>query len=86
MRKRDFYKYDCGKDVAIKKLDGVFVEITDFETKITDYGYISSKFSSGNMIDNAQKMVDSIKIEVTNMRGLWDHIAYCQNIFNNNLS
>jgi hypothetical protein len=54
MKKREFYKYDCGREMAAKKLDGVFVEINDFETKINDYGYISSKFSSGNMIDNAQ--------------------------------
>lgn len=86
MKKRDFYKYDCGREMASKKLDGVFVEINDFETKINDFGYISSKFSNGNMIDNAQKMVDTIKVEVTNMRGLWDHISYCQQIFQNNLA
>ena len=31
-------------------------------------------------------MVDTIKIEVTNMKGLWDHISYCQQIFTNNLA
>jgi len=54
MRKRDFYKYDCGREMAAKKLDAVFLEIADFETKISDYGYISSKFNNGNsMVDNA---------------------------------
>jgi dynein heavy chain len=86
MKKREFYKYDCGREMASKKLDGVFTEINDFETKISDYGYISSKFANGNMIDNAQKMVDAIKVEVTNMRGLWDHISYCQQIFQDNLA
>ncbi len=47
-----------------------FVEINDFETKINDFGYISSKFSKSNIINNAQKMVDAIEVEVTNMRGL----------------
>lgn len=86
MKKRDFYKYDCGRETASKKLDAVFVEIGDFEIKITDFGYISSKFSNGNMIDNAQKMVDGVKVEVTNMRGLWDHISYCQQMFQSNLA
>ena len=70
-----------------KKLDAVFGEIADFESKITDYGYISAKLTTGgNLIENAFKMVDTIKIEVTNMKGLWDHISYCQQIFTNNLA
>jgi dynein heavy chain len=87
MKKRDFYKYDCGREMAQKKLDAVFGEIADFESKITDYGYISAKLTTGgNLIENAFKMVDTIKIEVTNMKGLWDHISYCQQIFTNNLA
>jgi hypothetical protein len=55
MKKRDFYKYDCGKEQAEEKLGNVFAEIGDFEQKITDYGFVSAKFGNPNLIDNAVK-------------------------------
>jgi chromosome segregation ATPase len=86
MKKRDFYKYDCGKEQAEEKLKAVFAEIADFQQKIKDYGFVAEKFGNPNLIDNAQKQVDGVKLEVNNMRTLWEHISYCQNIFDNNLA
>lgn len=85
MKKRDFYKYDCGKEQAQEKLNGVFSEIQEFEQKIADYGFVAGKFGNPNLIDNAVKQVESIKLEVGNMKSLWEHIAFCQNTFENNL-
>jgi hypothetical protein len=77
MKKRDFYKYECGKEQAEEKLRGVFGEIAEFETKIQDYGYVANKFGNASLIDNSVKQVDVIKLEVNNMRGLWEHISFC---------
>lgn len=86
MKKREFYKYECGKESAQEKLNGVFAEISDFEKKIDDYGYVAQKFGNPNLIDNAVKQVDLIKLEVNNMKMLWEHISLCQNIFSNNMA
>lgn len=84
MKKRDFYKYDCGKEQAQEKLNGVFDEIAEFEKKIEDYGFVTRKFGNPNLIDNAIKQVESIKTEVKNMQTLWEHISFCQVTFENN--
>jgi dynein heavy chain len=86
MKKRDFYKYECGKEMAVEKLSGVFSEIAEFETKISDFGYVAVKFGNPNLIDNACKQVESIKLEVNNMKTLWEHISHCQVTFENNLT
>ena len=75
MKKREFYKYDCGREMASKKLDGVFTEINDFETKISDYGYISSKFANGNMIDKRWLMPLKLRSQTCVAFGTTSHIA-----------
>lgn len=39
LKKRDFYFYKTGVTEAKKKLDGVNVEIAEFDQKLIDYGY-----------------------------------------------
>jgi len=84
MKKREFYKYECGKEQAVEKLKAVYSEIADFETKIADFGYVAEKFGNPHLIDNAGKQVEVIKLEVNNMRGLWEHISNCQGVFEHN--
>jgi hypothetical protein len=81
MKKREFYKYECGKDQAEVKLNAVFAEIAVLENKIADFGYVAGKFGNPNLIDNSLRQVELIKLEVNNMRSLWDHISHCQGVF-----
>jgi len=81
MKKRDFYKYECGKEKAIEKLKGVYGEIEGFENKIEQFGYVADKFGNPSLIDNSVKQVDVIKLEINNMKLLWEHISCCQDIF-----
>lgn len=78
LKKRDFYKYDCGATEAHEKLDGVFGEIDQFEEKISMYGYNAKKFGNPDLINTPVKQVENIKIENKNMKMLWDHIDMCQ--------
>jgi len=55
LKKRDFYKYDCGRENALAKLDAVYSEIKDLETKIENYGHTAEKFSNPNLIDGCVK-------------------------------
>lgn len=77
LKKRDFYKYDCGAEQATQKLDDVFGEIDQFEEKISIYGYNAKKFGKPDLINTPVKQVDNIKIEIKNMKMLWDHIDMC---------
>ena len=81
MKKRDFYKYECGRENALAKLDAVYSEIRDLETKIENYGHTAEKFSNPNLIDGCVKQADAIKGEMGNMKMLWDHISVCQSTF-----
>jgi dynein heavy chain len=86
MRKREFFQYACGTEQAKIKLDGVFGELKEFEDSIKDYGDNSVKFGKPELINKAVKDVDNIKVLITNMKGLWDHIAKCQETFDGFLS
>lgn len=81
MKKREFFQYKCGVDMALEKLNGVFGELTVFEDKIADFGENAIKFGNPDLINKATKDIDAIKITVDNMKKLWDHIQQCQNVF-----
>ena len=77
MKKREFFQYKCGSRNALEKLDGVFGELKVFEDKIIDFGENAVKFGHPEMINKAEKDIESIKITVENMKALWDHIDKC---------
>jgi len=81
LKKRDFYKYECGRENALSRLDAVYSEVNEFEKKTESYGFTSEKFGNPNLIDGCNKHIDSIKMELGNMKTLWDHISTCQQEF-----
>jgi hypothetical protein len=81
MKKREFFQYKCGTKLAKEKLDGVFDELTTFEEQIKDFGFNAEKFGQPDLINKAVKDIETIKITVNNMKGLWDHIFICQTKF-----
>ena len=81
MRKRDFYKYECGRENALSKLEAVYSEVAAYQQKTEDFGFTAKKFDNPNLIDGCNKHIDSIKVELGNMKMLWDHISHCQQIF-----
>lgn len=82
MKKREFFQYSCGTSKALEKLDGVFDELHEFETKISDFGENAEKFGKPEMIQKAVKDIDGIKVIIANMKALWDHIDKCAKQFN----
>lgn len=81
MKKREFFQYACGTENAKGKLDGVFGELFEFESAIQDFGDNSTKFGKPELINKAVKDVENIKVLISNMKALWDHIAKCQLTF-----
>lgn len=81
LKKRDFYKYDCGREAALQKLDSVYQEVAELEEKITNYGHTAAKFGKPDIIEGCNKQADSIRNEMSNMKKLWDHISLCQNTY-----
>jgi dynein heavy chain len=81
MKKREFFQYKCGTEMALTKLDGVFGELKVFENNIQDYGGNCAKFGNPNQIEKAVKDIELIKQTVDNMKVLWDHIAICMGRF-----
>jgi hypothetical protein len=77
MKKKEFYYYKTGVTDAMKKFSSVEEELKQFEEKIIDLGYNAAKFDKPDLITNSIKQVDTIKVEVTNMVALWDHINDC---------
>lgn len=51
MKKRDFYKYNCGREGALEKLDSVFEEIRQYEDSIDDLGFKAGKFGNPDAIE-----------------------------------
>ena len=85
MKKREFFQYKCGTKIAKEKLNGVFDELTMFENDIKDFGFNAEKFGQPDLINKAVKDIETIKITVNNMKGLWDHILICQTQFTKNM-
>jgi dynein heavy chain, axonemal len=81
LRTREFYKYDCGRTLALSKLDAVYAEIREHEVRISNFGHTAEKFGNHNLIDGCVKQAEAIKIEMGNMKMLWDHISLCQQTF-----
>lgn len=55
MKKREFFKYDCGREQALTKLDGVFEEIRVYEDQLEDLGYNAIKFGTPESIEQPTK-------------------------------
>lgn len=58
LRKRDFYKYDCGRENALGKLENVYTEVQAYEQKTEDFGFTAAKFDHANLIDGCNKNID----------------------------
>lgn len=71
LKKREFYFYKTGVQESKIKIDCIQEEIQVFDQKIVDLGYNASKFGSPDLIQNAIKQVEGIKIEISNMEQLW---------------
>ena len=77
LKKREFYKYECGREAALQKLDAVYAEVAELEEKIANYGHTANKFGKPEIIDGCNRQADSIRNEIGNMKMLWDHISLC---------
>lgn len=55
LKKRDFYKYDCGREAALEKLNGVYAEVAELEEKIANFGHTASKFGKPEIIDGCNR-------------------------------
>ena len=78
LKKRDFYKYDCGRENALAKLQIVYNEVAELEEKIALYGHTAAKFGKPEIIEGCNKQAEAIKTEMQNVKMLWDHISLCQ--------
>lgn len=83
MKKREFYKYDCGVVACKEKMGIVYNEIDTFKSSIDDLGYNANKFDNPQQIEGCVKHVENIELEMKSMQILWDHIESCQSIFAN---
>ena len=81
MKKRDFYRYETGREQALTSLQVVNSEITDFQSRTDELRYNAEKFEHPNAIEASETKIGEIQNEVGLMQGLWDHIADCQTIF-----
>lgn len=81
MKKRDFYRYDTGRDTALQSLTNVNGEIVEFISKTDELKYNATKFEHPGAIEHSEVKIGEIQNEVTLMQGLWDHINDCQTIF-----
>ena len=81
MKKRDFYRYDTGRENSLLALEKVNEEIKDFQEKTDELKYNADKFEHPQAIEASEVKISEIRNEVGLMQGLWDHIATCQGIF-----
>jgi dynein heavy chain len=81
MKKRDFYRYDTGRDQALVSLQNVNDEIVDFQDRTDQLKYNAEKFEHPGAIEASETKIGEIRNEVSMMQLLWDHIATCQGIF-----
>lgn len=81
MKKRDFYRYDTGRETALSSLEKVNGEIDNFIEKTDELKYNADKFEHPEMIEGSETKIGEIQNEVGLFKGLWDHIADCQTIF-----
>ena len=81
LKKRDFYKYETGREMAMKKLDEVYAEIEDIENTIQDLGFNATKFKEPQLMDGCKKHVETVTAECAGMKVLWDQISTLQKTF-----
>ena len=81
MKKRDFYRYDTGRENSLLALEKVNDEIKDFQEKTDELKYNAAKFEHPQAIEASEVKISEIRNEVGLMQVLWDHIATCQGIF-----
>lgn len=77
MKKRDFYRYDTGRDQALTSLTNVNGEIDNFINKTDELKYNATKFEHPGAIEASEVKIGEIQNEVKLMQGLWDHINEC---------
>lgn len=81
MKKRDFYRYDTGRETAIASLEKVNSEIDSFIEKTNELKYNATKFEHPEMIEASEGQIGVIQNEVNLFKELWGHIDACQTIF-----
>ena len=78
MKKRDFYRYDTGRDTSLQSLQTVDQEIKAFIDTTDELKFNAEKFEHPGAIEASQTKIGEIQSEVGLMQGLWDHIDVCQ--------
>lgn len=81
LKKRNFYRYDTGREASLSALETVNNEIEGFIGKTEDLKNKAIKFDHPNAIESSQVKIKEVEVEVGLMQDLWDHIAECQLIF-----
>lgn len=81
MKKRDFYKYNTGREQALQSLSGVQNEIQDYNDQRSELLFQATKFEQAHLIDNIEGQITTVETEVSSMQILWDHINFCQGRF-----
>ena len=81
MKKRDFYRYDTGKEQSFVSLGNVDGEMTEFIANTDKLRYNAEKFEQTGAMDPSQNKITEIQTEVGLMQALWDHINDCQDTF-----
>ena len=77
MKKRDFYRYDTGKEQSFVSLGNVDGEMTEFIANTDKLRYNAEKFEQTGAMDPSQNKITEIQTEVGLMQALWDHINDC---------
>ena len=78
MRKRDFYKYETGRETSLESLRKVHQEIEEFQEKIAGFRYTSMKFGTPEIIEVSERQIETVINEAAAMQGLWDHVEKSQ--------
>jgi len=64
MKKRDFYRYDTGKEASFASLKNVDVEMTEFIANTDTLRYNAEKFEQEGAIEPSQTKITEIQTEV----------------------
>ena len=60
MKKRDFYKYETGKEQSLQSLKNVQSDIEEFQEKIASFKYTSMKFGNPEIIEVSERQIDVV--------------------------
>ena len=81
LKRRPFFQYNTGVEKSLELISSVFDEMTAYEEKIADYGYIAEKFGSPDIMQPSIKQVEQIKVELENMKIFWEHTGKMQELY-----